>query len=569
MTELQDLEKSLRDLIDIIHFTEHVSQKIHGVVEEVEIYRTVREEFAQSKRYTVSILLLTPDASRLRIAETSLTPEQAKEGEKLAGIPLRGYEIDLDKSSIYRQVVREGETIQVSVADIVSELFPRALAVLITRALGYHKRPSILTPLKRRGEIIGAFNMSSVELADYFIPSVRSLAQHISNALELADEYSERHRVEQALRESEERYRDLVEKAGIAIAIDDEEGNLKYFNERFAELFGYSFEEMKEQSHRSLIHPDDLNAVTKYHEERLRGKEVPSRYEFTGIRKDGVTIHLGVNVVEVKEGDRVVGTRSYLQDLTERKRAEEALKEYSQRLEDTVQELRDTQEQLIRKERLAVLGELAGGVGHELRNPLGVISNAIYYLQMTHEGADDTTQEYMEIISSEVRNADKIISDLLEFSRTKLPEREETLVTDLIADVLDRPTPPKNVQVTTHTPSDLPPVFVDPKQIGQVLLNLVINGYQAMPDGGELTISADSAENKVYLSITDTGVGIPPGNAKKVFEPLFSTKARGIGLGLAVSKMLLEANGGSIEVDSEEGKGSTFTIALPRAEARA
>jgi len=131
------------------------------------------------------------------------------------------------------------------------------------------------------------------------------------------------------------------------------------------------------------------------------------------------------------------------------------------------------------------------------------------------------------------------------------------------------------VKVTTGIPPELPPVFVDPRQIGQVLGNLVANAYQAMAAGGNLTISAQAEKEKVSLFITDTGCGISKENIKKIFEPLFTTRARGIGLGLAVARNLVELNGGSIEVESpstalgtgEAGKGSTFTVALPIKEA--
>jgi len=259
----------------------------------------------------------------------------------------------------------------------------------------------------------------------------------------------------------------------------------------------------------------------------------------------------------------------------ERKQAEAALQEYSERLEEMVEErtkdLREAQEQLVRREKLAVLGQLAGGVGHELRNPLGVISNAVYFLKMALSDPDETTREYLDMISSEVRDSTKIISDLLDFSRTRQPEREEIAVSDLVAQVLAKRPPPEDVEVTTQIPADLPPVFVDPRQIvDQVLGNLVTNGYQAMPDGGGLTITAEFVEggdvrnpkSKICIGVSDSGCGIPEENMEKIFEPLFTTKAKGIGLGLALVKTLVEANGGSIEAESEAGKGSTFTVRL-------
>jgi len=251
----------------------------------------------------------------------------------------------------------------------------------------------------------------------------------------------------------------------------------------------------------------------------------------------------------------------------ERQRAKEALKEYSERLEEMVEErtkeLKDAQETLIRQEKLAILGELAGGVGHELRNPLGVMSNAVFYLKTILDKADEKTREYLDILSSEIRNADKIVSDLVGFSRTRLAEREKITVADLVAQALEKHPAPESVEVITSIASDLPPVFVDPRQIGQVLTNLITNAYQAMPEGGKMTINAQAEKDQVSLSITDTGSGISKENITKLFEPLFTTRARGIGLGLAVSRSLAEANGGSIEVESEEGRGSAFIVGLP------
>ncbi len=256
-------------------------------------------------------------------------------------------------------------------------------------------------------------------------------------------------------------------------------------------------------------------------------------------------------------------------EIEARKQAEEVLKEYSEKLEEKVEkrtkDLKDAQEQLVRRGKLATLGQMAGSVSHELRNPLGVISNAVFYLNTVLDEADENTKEYLEIISSEVRTADKIVSDLLDFSRVKSVEREDVAVSDLVAQVLEKQPAPENVQVTTSLPSDLPPVVVDPGQIGQVLTNLVTNACQAMPPpvAGRLIISAMANKTRVNLSIADTGRGISEENMAKLFEPLFTTRARGIGLGLAVSKNMVESIGGNIEVQSEEGKGSTFTLILP------
>jgi signal transduction histidine kinase len=272
--------------------------------------------------------------------------------------------------------------------------------------------------------------------------------------------------------------------------------------------------------------------------------------------------------VDIKNRNEIGELAVAFNQMTElRKRAEEELKEYSQHLEEKVdertQELRDAQESLVRKERLAILGQLAGGVGHELRNPLGVISNAVYYLQTINPDADESTQEYLNMISSEVQGAEKIVSDLLDFSRIRMPERRRIGVSELVAQVFERKPPPENVGVKTEFPEDLPEVYVDPGQINQVLINLVVNAYQAMLEGGKLVIEADVKGDEVRLAIKDDGIGISPDHMKKLFEPLFTTKAKGIGLGLVIIKNLVETNQGTIKVESVEGVGSTFILTLP------
>jgi signal transduction histidine kinase len=257
--------------------------------------------------------------------------------------------------------------------------------------------------------------------------------------------------------------------------------------------------------------------------------------------------------------------------ILERGQAQEALERHSDRLEEMVdertKELKEAQEQLVRRKALAVMGQMAGSVGHELRNPLGVISNAVYYLQMVLADADETTQQYLEMISSETRNSTRIVSDLLDLSRTRPAEREEVAVSTLVAGVLAQNLPPAGVEVVDEIGGDVTPVYVDPRQIGQVVTNLIANAYDAMPEGGRMIIGARPQQGHIALSITDTGRGIPPENMERIFEPLFTTKPRGIGLGLVISRNLAEANRGSIQVESQVGEGTTFTLVLPTREA--
>ena len=260
---------------------------------------------------------------------------------------------------------------------------------------------------------------------------------------------------------------------------------------------------------------------------------------------------------------------AYAMDVTERNAAQRKLEQYSGQLEVMVaartRELEEAQERLVRQERLAVLGQLAGGIGHELRNPLGVLSNAVYYLKMVLSDTDETVSEYLDIMSEEIYKSEKIISGLLDFSRTQTPAKATVSLDTVIAQALKNSPPPEGIRRIDEIASDVPDLFIDPVQIAIVLSNLVTNAYQSMPQGGTLTLGAKPENSRVVVWVEDTGCGIPSENLAKVFEPLFTTKSRGIGLGLALSRNLVTANGGTLEVTSEEGKGTVFRLTLPQA----
>ncbi len=247
---------------------------------------------------------------------------------------------------------------------------------------------------------------------------------------------------------------------------------------------------------------------------------------------------------------------------------EDRVKERTADLEAANRELRETQEQLIRSEKLAVIGQLAGGVGHELRNPLGAIKNAAYYVRgkvaKSELGQKEPrVMEFLKIMDDEINASNKIINDLLGFSRVGRPSVSPARIERVIEDALSRTPLPENIELTKKLAADLPEVEIDPDQIQQVLINVVTNAVQAMPDGGKLTISAREKDKFLEVEIADTGGGIPQEAMDKIFDPLFTTKAKGIGLGLAVCKAIIDRHQGNIEVESQIGKGTTFIIKLP------
>ncbi|MFH1835930.1 MAG: PAS domain-containing protein [Methanobacteriota archaeon] len=238
------MDKPLKDLVDIIQFTEAVSIKIHGLLDEAETFRVVNKEFSKSKRYTASILILSDDKSRLKIVETAVPSIKLKKGEDVGGINFKNYCIDLDKSSIYRKVVLDGKIVQVSVDEIIGELFPKPVAKLITKAMGYQNRPAILAPIRKHGEIIGALAMSSTGLSECFNPTVRNLTQHISATLELADECTKRKRAENALRAERDRMQKYLDVTGVMIVVLNSRGEITLINRKGCETLGHTENEI-------------------------------------------------------------------------------------------------------------------------------------------------------------------------------------------------------------------------------------------------------------------------------------------------------------------------------------
>ena len=232
-------------------------------------------------------------------------------------------------------------------------------------------------------------------------------------------------------------------------------------------------------------------------------------------------------------------------------------------IEDTT-DYEEMQERLTRSKKLTVLGQLAAGVGHELRNPLGSIKNCAYFLNMVLGKSEPEVKETLEILEMEVLSSERIISSLLDFARAKPPIKRKANINNIIQDSLTRASIPKNIKLTRKLDKELPDILADPDQLGQVFGNIILNAIQALHEGGKLIIKSKNLSPKwAVVSFTDTGSGISKDTMGKLFEPLFTTKAKGIGLGLAVTKTMVEAHGGTIDVESEVGKGSTFTVHLP------
>jgi signal transduction histidine kinase len=218
-----------------------------------------------------------------------------------------------------------------------------------------------------------------------------------------------------------------------------------------------------------------------------------------------------------------------------------------------------------RTERLATIGQVAGGVAHELRNPLNVIKTSIYYLLNARNLTDEKKAEHLHRIEKQVLLADGVITALANFAKLPLPNLRPYSISQCIQETLENNPLPDTIQLRTVCPATLSSMLVDPDQIRIVLGNLIRNAREAMPQGGRLTISCREESDFLEIAVADTGTGIAPENMARILEPLYSTKARGLGLGLSMARAILEKNKGSLKVESQLGQGSTFTARLTKA----
>ncbi len=248
-----------------------------------------------------------------------------------------------------------------------------------------------------------------------------------------------------------------------------------------------------------------------------------------------------------------------------RRYADDLVTERTAQLQESLAELDAAQARLVTQERLAAIGQLSSAVGHELRNPLGVLSNVIYLLATKLGREDPWLDRQLRTAEREVGAATLIVSDLLEFARPREPIFGSVDLPTLVDEVLSVSPAPEGIQLACQWPADLPALRADRDQLRQVLLNLVNNAFDAMGDGGLLALEAERHGDGVLLSIGDTGTGIDPEIRHRLFEPFFTTKAKGIGLGLAVTHRIVEAHGGTIEVRSQAGSGAMFRLTLPAA----
>jgi PAS domain S-box-containing protein len=400
-------------------------------------------------------------------------------------------------------------------------------------------------PLKSKGITIGSVILGSKKteafreihfgLLDQIIPQ---LAVTIENT-----------RLFVSIRESEEKYRDLVENAPEMIHEISPEGKFINVNKTELNKLGYSLEEMKKMTLEDIV-PHEYREEIRRHTKRII-ETGSSELEAVFLTKTGKEINVEMNGTGLYNNKtrECVCTRSFVRDITERKRMEE---------------------QVRRAEKLASMGELAAAIAHEIRNPLGAICNSVGILD-SHLKLTGQDKNLLEMILGQSERLDRIISDFLTFAHPREPSfsfrdiREVIKKTIFLLEQDSRCT--DQVEIKEVYESVLPKVYIDEDLIYQVLWNLFVNSLDAMPHGGQIRITVRKTtlflRGAVEIIISDTGIGIPAKEVSKVFEPFYTTKSEGTGLGLSTVQRIIDDHGGTVDVKSKEGKGATFYIKLP------
>jgi len=563
-----------------------------------------------------------------------------------------------------------------------------------------------LTPPEFEAKIRGAYNrhLSGKEVQPYEYELITKDGNKINVIIntKLIDYFGEKailgtvtdiselKRTESALKESEEKYRLLVERAHDGIVVLDPDHNILFVNPRMAESLGFSENELVGKNLFSFVPPRGFKHAAFYLNYCIEG--IAGEFELELVRKDGqpmyasfssstikdekgnyvgnfalvsditvrkkmeetlkqerenlenVTENIGAGLTLISKDYRIIWANKFLKelngpvenktcystfntlsdicpncgaqkvfkgvifdsheyfnkelfekgrpcwfeiiatpvkdsygktvavleltvDITENKRMQNQLFEYSQKLEKLVDErteqLRQIQVKLVSSERLAAIGELAGMVGHDLRNPLTGIKNAAYYLKKNSGVCnEDKSKQMLEIIDKSVDHSDRIINDLLEYAREIRLELKEISPRSLLIDSLQMIQVPKNVLIINNL-CDEPKFKVDPDRIKRVFTNLIKNAIDAMPNGGTLDVRSNASNGNLEIEFMDSGIGIGEDALPKIFSPLFTTKAQGMGFGLTICKRYIEAHQGKISVKTSKDKGTTFTITLP------
>jgi PAS domain S-box-containing protein len=477
---------------------------------------------------------------------------------ELLGRDLLGMRIAVSPE-LHEQMLAEVIRIEESLWATFLGAVPHPVANAVQKALGIDHFAGLA--LCHGGELLGS--------AVLVMPRTTSSppAQALRLFAHLAAAFLRRKQAEEALRESEERYRTLVETSPDGILLVDLAGKVLMVNEQFLQLYGGEAQELVGRSGLDLVVP----------EERQRGQETLARFGqgetvrsdvYRLSRKDGSIYPAAISATLIQDAaGQPQAVLNVVRDITEQRRMEKALEQQNLELELRMGELRRTQAQLIQAAKMAAVGELAAGIAHELNTPLNSVlgSSELLLERADLEGRD---RERLESIVRQARKASDIIQNLLDFAGQTGSLRDWADVNQVARDsltLLRQRLENGGIILVEEYAADLPVLLLDASRMKEVFLSLAINALQAMPDGGRLTVRSEQRGDRVAMTFADTGEGIPSDVLPRIFEPFYTTRpvGQGTGLGLSVSLGIVQEHGGSMQAESEPGQGATFVVWLP------
>lgn len=457
--------------------------------------------------------------------------------------------------------------------------------------------------LKSVTELQNGINKIGSGNLDYVIQTKRkdeiselshSFNKMTANLKEVTASKTDLEQAQVSLRESEQRWSTTLASIGDAVIAIDLSGKITFMNYVAEELTGWKLMEVSKKSMKTVF--NIINEQTRKEAENPinrvlnEGVVVGLANHTVLVQKDGSEIPIDDSAAPIKDKDgETTGVVLVFRDITERKKAEEALKLRTEELEKTqktlekrsaeVEEYATRMEELAEErarklkdaERLATIGATAGMVGHDIRNPLQAIIGDLFLAksELSNLPDNDQKQNTLESLAEIEKNVDyinKIVADLQDFARPLNPRLQETDIRSLFNEIVTKNGVPKNIKLSIEVEDKAETLIADPDYLKRIFSNLTLNAVQAMPDGGKLTIraNADKQTNDVIITVKDTGVGIPEDVKPKLFTPMMTTKSKGQGFGLAVVKRMAEGLGGKVSFESTEGKGTTFSVRLPR-----
>jgi len=448
-------------------------------------------------------------------------------------------------------------------------------------------------PLQSGGKVLGALGLASAGTRDFseqsaFLKTLASgVAIGLQNALrherlgqqaaalavlneKLRAEVAEHRHTEEELRRAREEWEHIFQAIGQPVVLLDAERGIVAANETVVRASGKPLEQLLGKKCWEIFHGPTATGP-------------PPGCPFDDVCRGGrlVTVEMeqeafgGVYLVSCTpifdDAGRLRQAIHIATDITERKRADEELKRHRERLEELVAErtadLEAAHRELVDKERLAVLGRLTASVAHELRNPLGTVRTSFYALRdhMLRHGAD--IESIWRRGERNILRCDRIIEELLDYARGTPPELVFTPIDEWLAEVLDEYQLPDGVNLKRelHAATE---IEIDRDRLRRCVLNVLQNAVAALEDTSagprEILVSSGTVGNRVELRVRDTGPGISPDDLPRIWEPLYSTRAFGVGLGLPIVRQIMAQHGGGIEIDSEVGRGTTAVLWLPR-----